>query len=162
MMIPVKSRFPVGHAGIAFVEFALALPLLMMLLVGLMEIGRVAWYGIQIGNAAHSGAQYGAIPGNGGDISGMQAVALADGQQSVAAISATAQDVCSCWNGTSLSPATPVSSSCGVQCTNGGRQITYVQVTATGTIPSLFNYTAFGLPRSWTVTRVAMIRVVPK
>lgn len=161
-MLRRRGSFPIGQAGVALVEFALALPLLMMLLVGLIEVGRLAWYNIQVGNAAHAGAQYGAIPGNAGDLTGMQNVAQADGQQSLTALTATARDVCACWNGTSLSPSTPASSACGVQCTNGGREITYVQVTATGTLQSLFNYTAFGLPRSWIVTRVATIRAVPK
>jgi hypothetical protein len=37
--------------------------------------------------------------------------------------------------------------------------VTYAQVSVTGTIHSLFNYTALGLPNQWTVTRVATIRV---
>jgi Flp pilus assembly protein TadG len=158
-----KRKFPAGQAGVALVEFALGLPLLIMLLIGLIEIGRLAWYNIQIGNAAHAGAQYGATPGNSGDLTGMQTVAQNDGQQSITSLTATARDVCSCWNGTTLVPNPPTAAACGVPCTaNGGRPVTYVQVTTTGTINSLFNYTAFGLPTSWTVTRVALMRSVPK
>jgi Flp pilus assembly protein TadG len=161
MTMQQKKKFPGRQAGVALVEFALGLPLLMMLLVGLIEVGRLAWFNIQVGNAAHAGAQYGATPGNGGDLTGMQTIAESDAQNGLTGITAVAQNVCSCWNGTASSPATPAASACGVACTNGGRQITYVQVTATGTLNSLFNYTAFGLPRSWSVTRVALIRAVP-
>lgn len=151
-----------SQAGVALVEFALVLPILIMLLVGLVEIGRLAWYSIQIGNAAHAGAQYGAIPGNAGQLSGMVTVAQNDGQQSITALTASAQDVCSCWIASASPAPAPTAAACGQPCANGGRQITYVQVTATGTISSIFNYTAFGLPSQWTVTRVATIRAVPK
>ena len=155
----MKKRFPFGQRGVALIEFALALPVLMFLLIGLIEIGRLAYFGIELGNAAHAGAQYGAIPGKAGDFTGMQTIATNDGQNTIdPAMTATASNVCTCWTGTSQSPSPPTASACGSPCTNGGRKQTYVQVSVTGTARALFNYRDLGLPSSWTVTRVATIQ----
>jgi hypothetical protein len=36
----------------------------------------------------------------------------------------------------------------------------YVEVTATATINTLFNYSALGIPNPWTITRTAKLRVI--
>jgi Flp pilus assembly protein TadG len=150
------------EAGVALVEFALALPLLIMLLIGVIEFGRLAYFSIQVGNAAHAGAEYGSLNvQNGANFTGMKNAAIADGQNSIAAISASAQNVCSCWTGTAEVPNPPSSSACGAACTvAGGRQVTYAQVKVTGIIKPLFNYGPL-VPSSWTVVKTATIRVSP-
>ena len=149
------------QAGVATVEFALVLPILIMLLVGLIEYGRYAYFAIEVGNAAHAGAQYGAQSSTTAqDSTGMQNAAIADGQNTIFPLTSSAitgQYVCSCWNGTTES--TPSSALCGQVCT-AGRPVTYAQVTVTGTISPLFNYSRLGLPSSWTVSRTATIRVL--
>jgi len=54
----------VGHAskqcGQAMLELALVLPVLLLLTIGLIEFGRVAYYSIEVSDAARAGAQYGA------------------------------------------------------------------------------------------------------
>lgn len=45
--------------GTSLVEFAIVVPMIALLLVGLIETGRFLSYGIRLGNAAHAGAQYG-------------------------------------------------------------------------------------------------------
>lgn len=150
-----------GERGVALVELALALPALMMLLVGLIEFGRLAYFTIEVGNAAHAGAQYGSLsPTN--TMAGMQEAALGDGQNTIdPAMTATAQSVCTCWSVStqSESPSPPTPSACSLPCSSGGYRVTYAQVTVTGTINTLFNYGALGLPSSWTVSRTARMRV---
>lgn len=159
----IDKQFPTGQAGVALVEFAVALPILIMLLVGLIEYGRYAYFAIEIGNAAHAGAQYGAQDNTtAANFTAMTNAAIQDGQNSIFPLTASAinaQDVCACWNGTTETPSPPSSSVCGQNCA-AGRQVTYAQVTVTGTISPLFNYTLLGLPSSWTVARTATIRVL--
>src|ERR1700730_5920845 len=49
-----------GERGQSLVELAFVLPVLLLLLVGIIEIGRFAYYSILVSNAARAGAQYGA------------------------------------------------------------------------------------------------------
>jgi Flp pilus assembly protein TadG len=158
----MKKSFPLREAGVAIVEFALALPLLIMLLIGLIEFGRLTYFTIQVGNAAHAGAEYGSLNlANGADFTGMKNAALKDGQNSIAAISASAQNVCSCWTGTAEVPNPPSTTVCGTACTvSGGRQVTYAQVVVTGVIKPLFHYGPI-IPSQWTVVKTATIRVSP-
>jgi Flp pilus assembly protein TadG len=46
--------------GASFVELAVVLPVLALLVIGLIETGRWMAFGIRLGNAAHAGAAYGA------------------------------------------------------------------------------------------------------
>lgn len=161
-----KRAFPAREAGVALVEFAIAIPVLIMALIGLIEYGRYAYFVIEVGNAAHAGAQYGAQNATtGADVTGMKYAAIQDGQNSIYPLtltSVTAQDVCTCWTGTTQIPSPPSVAQCGPPpppCT-AGRQYTYAQVTVTGTISPLFNYSLLGLPSSWTVTRTATIRIL--
>lgn len=145
--------------GAALVEFALVLPLLIALLVGIIEIGRLTYFAIQVANAAHAGAQYGALGFPNAASGNMQVVATKDGQNSIS--STSAQYVCACWNPAtgSETPSVPSLAGCGSSCSTGGHLVTYAQVSATGTLHALFNYGFLGLPNQWTVTRVATIRV---
>lgn len=51
---------PHRRSGTAATEFALALPLLMTLLLGCVDFGRVGYHAIALANAAGAGAHYGA------------------------------------------------------------------------------------------------------
>src|SRR6185437_14907439 len=46
--------------GSAFVELALVLPLLTLVLIGAVELGRIAYFAIEVSNAARAGVAYGA------------------------------------------------------------------------------------------------------
>ena len=146
----MKSR---REAGLAIVEFALAVPLLLLLLVGLVETGRFAYYSILVGNAARAGVQYGAQNDtNALDDTGMQAAATTDAQ-SIANISATSGRLCQCNNGTTTTALNCTSGT----CPSGYHRVVYVWVSASGTFSSLFNYP--GLPQQLTITRRAQMRV---
>src|SRR5690242_5212544 len=99
-----------SQAGLAMVEFAIALPLLMIILIGLIETGRFMYFSVLVGNAAHAGAQYGS-QNAGNTTGGMQTAATNDGQ-SISGLTAAATYVCTCWNGTSASPDPPTNAAC--------------------------------------------------
>jgi Flp pilus assembly protein TadG len=148
-----------SEAGMALVEFAIVVPLLALLLVGLIEIGRFAYYSIVVGNAANAGAQYGAQNQQmAGQFTSIQNFAKADGQNNISNISATASNVCSCWvesTGTE-SPAPPTVANCTQNCASGIK-VTYVQVQTSGSFPKMFNYPMF--PANFSVSATAMMRV---
>jgi Flp pilus assembly protein TadG len=152
-MSPVR-RLPRGDDGAALAELAIILPLLCLLLTGMMEAGRYGYYTILVGNAARAGAQYGAQNlDTAADNAGMQASALADGQNA-RGLSATATQFCTCADG-SASTCLPT------DCATSHRNV-YVQVSATGAFPSLLNYAALPASlRSVTVTNVVTMRVSP-
>jgi hypothetical protein len=149
------------QAGVALIEFAIALPFLMILLIGIIETGRLAYYNILVGSAAQAGAMYGsrdlktAI-----DIAGMTAAALKDAQNvPQITVSPAPTQICQCYNGTTGTASPLLCSLNGSTCSSGSHRIMYVQVTVTGTINTLFNYRALGIPNPWIITRTAIVRV---
>lgn len=50
-----------SERGGAFIEFAIVVPMLALLLVGIIETGRYMAFGVRLSNAAHAGAQFGAL-----------------------------------------------------------------------------------------------------
>jgi Flp pilus assembly protein TadG len=149
--------------GVALVEFALVLPVMMLLILGLIEVGRLTYFSIQVANAAHAGAQYGALQyANAANNTNMGTAAVDDGKNSISNLQTAGQYVCACWNWSSgtQTPATPDYATCLPQCPADSHKVTYAQVSVTGKINSIFNYSALGLPTQWVVTRVATMRVV--
>jgi Flp pilus assembly protein TadG len=134
------------QSGQTVVELALLLPLLLMLLIGLTEIGRYAYFDILISNAARAGAQYGAQSLiQAADINGIRTAAQNDG---LAAMTITSLQECGC-----------VATALG-GCPTGGVcpiPLTYVKVTASDTYNSLFAYP--GIPRSLNLSATVTMRV---
>src|ERR1019366_9541816 len=68
-----------AEAGQTLLEFAFMLPFMMLLLLGIAEIGRAAFISITVSNAATAGAEYGSQNGTtAADFPGMQNAALCD------------------------------------------------------------------------------------
>lgn len=95
-------------AGQALVEAAITIPLLMLLLVGAVELARVAYAAIEVSNAARAAATYGAQD--------TSTVADSTGMGTVAANDAA--------NLTGLTTTTTVTGICsdGSACTGSGNQ----------------------------------------
>jgi len=60
--LTTAPRRPQHPRGLAAVEMALLLPLLLLLLFGMLEYGSMFWRAQQIGAAARHGARLGALP----------------------------------------------------------------------------------------------------
>src|SRR5258707_8994965 len=121
--------------GQSLVEVALVLPLLLLLLIGIIEIGRFAFYGILVANAARAGAQYGAQNlATAWDNTGIQNAATNDGAVPGITMNVTKTRTCRCGNG-------GLGGCAGLTCNN--LQV-YLKVTASESVPSLFQYP--GLP----------------
>jgi hypothetical protein len=144
----------VRERGQSLVELAFVLPLLLLLLVGIIEIGRFAYYSILVANAARAGAQYGAQGlATAADTTGISTAGTNDAPGIVApntlTVSSTQQCGCS----------SAALGACGALaiCIPPNHPLVYVRVTAVGTFPSLFNYP--GLPGILSVTSVEEMRV---
>lgn len=149
-IIRALRAFHDAQSGAAVVEFALMVPLLSLLILGIVEFGRFEYDSIIVSNAAHAGAQYGAQGGTStaADTSGMIAAAQADEQQLPGPVpSPTATSFAAC-SGTGTAPT----------CNNatGSYEVTVVQVTASGSFHSLFNY--YLLPETFNITSTATMQ----
>ena len=137
-----------SDAGSSIVEFAILAPVFVLLLIGLIEIGRYTYFALLAANAARAGAQYGAqnlITAD--DTTGMNSAASQDGQN-LANWTVTATPLCS------VSGAAPATCAGGGAVTN---TIYYVEVDVSGTFTSLFRYP--GIPQNVTVSGKSVMRV---
>lgn len=138
-----------GDAAQNLLEFALVMPVVLLLMVGAVEIGRLAYLGILVQNAARAGVQYGAQNlATAADNNGMQNAALNDGQN-ITGLTALASHSCTCADGSS--------SSCAVGDCSGSHRLVYVQVNTTGQFQPLIRFP--GLPSSYTLNGQAVMRV---
>jgi Flp pilus assembly protein TadG len=143
--------------GAAIVEFALILPFLILLMVGLFDLGFGAYQSMQVHAAAEAGAQYAAIKYPGGSWTQAQITAIAaavtgaTGTSGIAATPAPSQ-VCGCPDGGifTLKP------SCGT-CPSGSSPGVYASVSAQVTYSPVLPYP--GLPDPLTLTGQAYRRI---
>lgn len=144
---PFRNHRRTRCSGIVAIEFALVAPLILLLLAGALDFGRLVRTSVCVADAARAGAQYGSLTfANSSDISGMQTAAL-NAAPDVTGMTATAVKSCQCPGGASVS--------CGGSCT-GGKMMVYVQVTAQVTCNAVFSYP--GLPFSGAVSSRASMR----
>jgi Flp pilus assembly protein TadG len=130
------------------VECAVALPFLVLLMIGVIEVGRYMYFGVLAAHAAEAAAEYGSQTlTTAADISGMKSAASAD-SAGLSAFLASPQPLC-------LAGSTPVACPTG---TPPAGTIEYVQVTVTGTFHSLLNYP--GMANTLPVTASTTMRVL--
>jgi Flp pilus assembly protein TadG len=127
--------------GTSLLELALLLPILILLLLGIIELGRYSEAAIVVANAARAGAQYGAqSPQTAGDAGGISQAAIADAGNTSALLTpliglqVTNTPVCGCVG------STPDQATCTNPPTNYCRLLVYVQVDTSGTFQTLFPY----------------------
>jgi Flp pilus assembly protein TadG len=148
--------------GSSSVELALMAPLFALLAVGTIEVGTYMYDGMEVGNGARAGVQYGAqgstasIPATYLDTAGIMAAAQADAKQ-VTLTRPVASDVTTyftCENAPGTRYAvTPT-------CTGTNNHVdTYVQVVAAASFtPSI---AVPGLPSTLTIVRTAVQQLTP-
>jgi Flp pilus assembly protein TadG len=135
--------------GSALIELVAGLSILVTLILGAAEFGRLAYAAIEVSNAAHAGAAYGSQSRTyAADIANIKTAATQDAPD-VSGLTATASYFCQCSNGSS--------STCAVTDCSTSRIITYVTVNTTGTINPLIYLP--GLPKSYILTGQAVMRV---
>src|SRR5579864_1023069 len=145
------KRYARSQAGAALIEFLVVVPLLVLVLLGTIELGRYMYFSIVVANAARAAVQYGSQSAQTAlDTTGMTNAAKADGTNSIATLNVSPTDICTCWDGTT---ATTIScNSDSLSCATG-HPVEYVSVTVTGTVNPLFHYPL--LPGSHTLSSTA-------
>lgn len=139
-----------AQRGAALVEIAVLLPVLLLLAIGAVEIGRFANYAIVAANAARAGVQYGAESlATASDTTGMQNAATGDAGAG-SGLSAAASHYCLCSDG---SASTCLSTDCPLPL----HRVLWVKVVVSGTLTSLLKYP--GVPRTFPITQTAVMRV---
>jgi Flp pilus assembly protein TadG len=138
------------------IELALALPILLLITVGIIEFGRVAYYSIEVSEAARAGAQYGAQ-------SLADATVLTNAGNIAQAAQNSAPDLGAAITltpGPSESCACPGSASVvGGACPAAGCSypIVYLTVNTQYTLHTLFSYP--GIPASFTLNGASTMPV---
>ncbi len=126
-----------AQRGTAALEFALAVPLLALLLTAVIEIGFAMYQAMQVNFAAEAGLAYAAK--NGWDYAGITSAAT--GSSGLSGMNSTASQFCACPSATGLPTA-----NCSATCSSGSQAGQYIQVSAILTRQSLIGATGFGLP----------------
>jgi Flp pilus assembly protein TadG len=126
--------------GNLMIEFALAMPILFLLLVGLLDLGRYSMQKSAMLQGAREGAQYGITASD--DTSGINATAQS--ATGVSGATATSSKFCECVSGTTVS--------CAATCTGGATLKTFIAVTTSASFSSVLGpaTTALGSFGSWT------------
>ncbi|MGB6836982.1 MAG: TadE family protein [Dehalococcoidia bacterium] len=130
-----RARYQRGQS---LVEFALLLPLLLIIMLGVLDFGRVYFAYVSVTNAARNGAHYAsATTEKAGDLDGIRGAALADTE-----------------NLLNTSPTNPaVSAQTGLD--SQGK--TYASVTVSYTFETMFPWP--GIPDSVDMQRTVRMRV---
>lgn len=169
------------NSGQSLIEMAIITPLLLLLGLGVIDMGRFAYIGILVGNAARAGAAYGAkAPGDSAGIVtatcddflnnlNSNPAAACDGTASTTAnhLQVTSSVACGCdvsgtWTSDSnytgatcsVVPQSYISANCGGAADHWLAQ---VSVQASGRFNALFAWP--GIPSSATISRTATLRV---
>jgi Flp pilus assembly protein TadG len=155
----VSRRNLIESEGQAFVELALVLPIFILLLVGAVEIGRLAYASIEVSNAARAGVAYAAqnhITAQ--DSANIQLAATSDASQ-ITSLTATPTYSCTCESTsgvmTAPSSCTGITTAAG-SCPSPSRIVLYVHVTTAAAVDTLFNLP--GIPSTVTLRGYASMR----
>jgi Flp pilus assembly protein TadG len=153
------------HSGQALVELALILPVVLLLVLGVIEIGRYAYISILVGNAARAGAAYGAqgfskATTNNPNITLAARNDFASNGFNPTTLSVDSFPTCGCDIGGTIAADTAANCDPTTPPPCVGNWVVTIHVTAHNTFNSLFNYP--GIPSSLALSNTASMRVAKK
>jgi Flp pilus assembly protein TadG len=128
-----------GSQGQSLVEFALVLPILVILLIGAIEVGRAAYYSIEVTNASYSAVEYGSqTPATAGDDNGIIQAALNEAP-TLSPDNVTKSIYYECPDGTATTSVAAATDCAGA----GGRFFSYLEVNTQMDLMPLFGFPGF-------------------
>jgi Flp pilus assembly protein TadG len=159
-------------AGSAFIELAIVLPILTVLVIASAEMGRIAYAAIEVSNAARAGVAYGAQTDfTARDSAGIK-LAAQDEAPDVTSLTATPVNACVCESVTTATGGiarTPISvcsgdsSTIATDCPTSTSAtvvnyvVNYVSVSTSATVSTMFHYP--GIPSSYSLSGYAKMRL---
>lgn len=156
------------NRGAALVEVAVTAPIFLLLILGAYELGRVAYFSIEVENAARTGATYGAV--NVANATSANVAQAAKDDAPNLSLSVTQGTACVCETVTS-SGSTFTPSSGSASCTSAAitgctaenatsvhNVIGYVTVSTQATINSIVSIP--GIPSSYTLHGYSQLRIL--
>ena len=153
-----QTRFSFGlhswHKGQGFVELAVSMVLLSLLLLLACDFGRMFYAYVTVSNAARSGAQFGAQSViNAANSNGIKSAVTNDSSNITLASGSPAVSQCTC-----ISTATVVAQCASSYNCSDNPEATYVTVTVATPFTTLGSYP--GLPNPITLTKTAEMQVL--
>ena len=143
-----RKSFLRSRRGGAAVELAVLFPIILLILIGIVDYGRVFYTWVQVSNAARAGAEWGGQDfSTENDTATMTAVAKADGVDA-GTLTPVSSRVCEC-------SQVPRDCSLGA-CPGGAAPEVYTKVVISKTVNMFLSYP--GLPPSVTISRTAYFR----
>lgn len=143
------ARLRADQAGASFIEAAIALPILTLVLGGTAEFGVNYFNKSQLQSAVNAGAQYALR--NPTDTAGSQTAITAALPASVTGVTTTATFACECNNGTAVSCTTGT-------CTSGTVRRLMTLTATRNTVRILTSSTVWSLPTTVTVTAAVSVQ----
>jgi hypothetical protein len=164
-MLAQQNRNGTRHAerGGVLAEFAVVIPVALLLLLGAIDFGRVWTLATASAHAAHAGAQYGSQNAQlAADLDGIRNVVINDLSTSAMLAASDADEdglgiddfvitperYCECSDGSSIA--------CDNKCGGGTSPMVFVRVRIDTTFETLFNYP--GIPSEVQISRAAVLR----
>jgi Flp pilus assembly protein TadG len=140
----LSRRFWHRDGGNMMIEFALALPVLSIMLLGMLDLGRYGLDKSAILQGAREGAQFGTLAPNSPNLTATDLTNVnttAQGASGLTGVTASSSLFCECTSGTSVS--------CTSTCSGGLKH--YITVTTTRAFSSVVGRTGlnFGSMGSW-------------
>lgn len=134
----------------AMIEVSLFLPVMILLLLAVLDVGLILSLDLRVVDSARSAAESATLRSNATRTDIAQVVG-SDSANGITTYQISAVNYCTCANGTGLADCSSHSS-----CGSYGIPNQYIRVTASATLPLLF--TIPGFPVSYTVRSVAIAR----
>jgi Flp pilus assembly protein TadG len=143
-------RLLADRKGVTAVEFAIVAPVLVIVCVGIIDMGLAIYTDMQVKNAAQTGAQYAVA--NGYHPDDIAAQAKAGSTLGSLSMSPAPAQFCGCPGATGVS-----STSCSAVCADGSSPGTFVTVSAQASYSTLVPYP--GLPSSFQFNESSTVRL---
>lgn len=146
--------------GGTMVEFAVMLPFLLLLCLGVGDFGRLLLHAVTVAHAANAGSLFGAISNvNAVRYSERQDLAVSDAEnvQHVNPITAVADIYCDCPDAPATGPADPNAFSCSGTCTGYGTPRVFARTQVNQTFGPVAPIP--GIPNNVDVNRMVYMRV---
>ena len=131
----LRARRRGNRRGTASIEFAIACPVMLLLLCGLADFGLALWDKSMLANAVAQGAYYAYLTGTNVSNATIQTMVQQVSKLSGVNTSNTVGPACYCITG---SPLAPVAATCTSTCGDSTTPGTYVQIIANYSYTSIF------------------------